>query len=423
MKKKFCFIIFIVLGCYNGFTQVPIHIPGRVYDFVKDNDTNYLFAMPKPCFEPKSYGWLTGTAFLQEYVAADTTTVYGVAITFNNYPLWDTSTNVQIMMMTPRGVSPRGYRNEYLMNQVDTVTVCRSHPIFRWFRYEDSCDTKNYSNVPCYEFYFDTPQKINRVLDTFYVGYRWNPRISRSRPSVYTGMYDNSLPSHIYMGDAYVTVDEYGYDDTLFFYRGASGYENLWGVAFPISGFRCGRIMHYWQGAYTGDSIAIRWRSAEQGTMFNVRLTGDDGSDTIYVTSDTTMSIANLSNSVCYTLMLRKQCRYCTSNYDTTVYGEWMTVQTFGPNCGGGGSEGVDLSDGVDFTLSPNPARGSVQVVLPSAALGGRLTLCDLSGREMISRTVTGSSLELNISALPAGVYLVKLATSRGTRIHRLLVE
>ena len=144
------------------------------------------------------------------------------------------------------------------------------------------------------------------------------------------------------------------------------------------------------------------------------------------MTSDTSIVLTSLSDSVCYSVMLRKQCRYCTSNYDTIVYGNWLSPLSIGscnfPDTTGGG-EGIALPDGEEFLLYPNPVHGSVQVVLPPSAVGGRLLLCDLSGREMVGLDIRNTKVEIDVSSFPAGAYLVKLSTPRGVSVRRLLVE
>ncbi len=84
---------------------------------------------------------------------------------------------------------------------------------------------------------------------------------------------------------------------------------------------------------------------------------------------------------------------------------------------------GIAAPAGEGFVLSPKLAQDSVLVLLPPWAEGGRLSLCDLAGREVVVRAVTGTSMELGISRLPAGAYLVKLATPVGVITCRLLVE
>ena len=55
-------------------------------------------------------------------------------------------------------------------------------------------------------------------------------------------------------------------------------------------------------------------------------------------------------------------------------------------------------------------------------ATGGQLSLCDLTGRELMVRTVVRTEMELDISTLPTGTYLVKLTTPMGVSTKRLVV-
>lgn len=210
-------------------------------------------------------------------------------------------------------------------------------------------------------------------------------------------------------------------------YRNFNYYDQkLWGVAFPIVGFRCGPMEEYWVDSLAADSAVVRWRRVEQGTKFNVRLVGSDGSDTTYVTADTALSLGGLSDTVLYNVMLRKQCRYATTNYDTTVYGAWLSTLTFGRDPDGGNNPGGDTTAGIGaaqiptFDLVPNPARETVSVVLSGTTRGGRLSVLDMAGRELVSLRVEGPVAVLDVSALPAGVYLVRLATDTDVSTRRL---
>ena len=417
MRKVFIALFAVTMVWSSASAQNPIYDSARVYDIVTDTDSFYLFANPKPCFNPCPYSWAPVSRMVQEYVVTDTVTVYGVAIPLRNKtsnPIRDSISFYRALLMRKTGyMGTQGYSFQY----VDSVTLNRSHPRFCWFYYEDPCDKERNLTAPCYEFYFDTPQQINRMMDTFYVGrYYQVPYVGYPNYSLqeYGGEYDPSLPSTIYRSPI---------DMEIFYY--CEGYQDKrWGVAFPIIGFRCGPIQQLFLDAYTGDSAVVRWRQVEEGTLYNVRLTGEDGSDTAFVISDTTYTFTPLSDSVRYTAMVRKQCHYATSNYDTTVYGEWKTV-SFGTTI----VDPPDDSLGIvrpaveGFSLVPNPARGSVRVMLPELATGGQLTLCDLAGRELMERTVTGSVVEWDVSALPKGAYLVKLTTSHGVSTQRLLVE
>ena len=422
MKRYFFTFLILVMMWQSVPAQNIIRDASRVYDVVTDADSCYLFSEPKPCFDGVYYWAATPmNRLLQEYVSSDTVTVYGVAITIETTHGDFPSNNRDIHAFLYRRVGPSFATSStqyYEFQPVDTVTLYRSHPRFCWFLYEDSCDEKNTYLAPCYEFYFDTPEQINRMIDTFYVGRHreYSPNSGFSTRE-YGARYDNSLPAHIY-----ADVSQSQTDNNYFKLRDWYD-EKRWGWAFPIIGFRCGPIQWDTLDSYTGDNAVVRWRSVEEGTIYNVRLVGEDGSDTTYITSDTTFTFTQLSDSVRYNVMLRKQCHYATSNYDTTVYGPWLSTIAFGGiDTTGGGTEGIVVPEKVPFSIVPNPAQGSVQVVLPKSATGGQLSLCDLTGRELMVRTVVRTEMELDISTLPTGTYLVKLTTPQGVSTKRLVV-
>ena len=175
MKRCFFAFLAMVLMWHGVSAQKPIYDSSRVYDIVTDTDDFYLFSMPKPCFNPCPYVWNPISRIVQEYVVTDTVTVYGVAIPLKNNtsnPIRDTISFYQALLMKKLGPFP-GNNHGYSFENIDSVTLNRSHPLFCWFEYEDSC--KHFLTAPCYEFYFDTPQQINRMTDTFYVGRYYCP--------------------------------------------------------------------------------------------------------------------------------------------------------------------------------------------------------------------------------------------------------
>ena len=494
MKKK-AIVTFVIALLTCTVLQAQLCDTNRVYDTITDADTFYLFPPFKPCFMPWRYDWAPACVMVQEYVATDTVTVYGVALTCENIlgPRLDVNnssynTLYGALLMNRIGISPTN-NYVYSFGLIDSVAFLRSHPRFCWFRYEDDCD-KQELTTSCYEFYFDTPMQINRVSDTFYVG-RYNnagSSLSDFFPQEYGGEYSSSIPSTIYSGPLGYTG--MGLD---YFVHQVGTSDRKWGVAFPIIGFRCGPVKHYWLDSCSRTSAILYWRNAEEGATYNVRLVGEDGSDTTFITTDTTIDLVGLSDSVRYSVMLRKQCHYATSNYDTTVYSPWsvssfgttipptvwrtVTVTSGNPGRGtvsGGGmyadsttatlvasafpgyefdtwsdgssynprsvlvtsdtsftayfrvapdTTGIALPEDGDFLLRPNPAHGMVQVLLPTAALGSRLTLCDLEGRELEARTVTDTAMDWDVSHMPAGTYLMRLTTAKGESAKKLVVR
>jgi hypothetical protein len=71
--------------------------------------------------------------------------------------------------------------------------------------------------------------------------------------------------------------------------------------------------------------------------------------------------------------------------------------------------------------LQPNPATERVQV-LSSFGLQ-RIEVYNATGVKVDERKAAGYSATLDVSALPAGPYLVRIATPRGTVTKKLVVR
>lgn len=258
--------------------QTPIYDTGRVYDIVTMYDAFYLRPPFTPCFTPGRYNWAPALTMLQEYVTSDSVTVYGVALTMKNgldeYPICDTLDDITALLMKSLGDSPINCYAKS-MQIIDTVKLNRAHPRFCWYLYEDPCDGNKSLQSPCYELYFDTPKRFNTVTDTFYVGRNFPHTLDQTRwdmlsPWEIGGLYSTSIPSHVYESSGYT-----GESLDLFFPR--VGYQDrMWGVAFPIIGFRCKPILVYQLVSYTGTSAVLRWLRVEEGTLYNVRLVGEE---------------------------------------------------------------------------------------------------------------------------------------------------
>ncbi len=78
------------------------------------------------------------------------------------------------------------------------------------------------------------------------------------------------------------------------------------------------------------------------------------------------------------------------------------------------------------FTLTPNPARGSVTVsVTDPEAVGGKctLTLSDAAGRRLLTQPVEAATFSLPLDGHPAGTYFLTLATPSRSSTQKLVVE
>ena len=77
------------------------------------------------------------------------------------------------------------------------------------------------------------------------------------------------------------------------------------------------------------------------------------------------------------------------------------------------------------FALMPNPATGTVRCIVPEEGFAaGTLTLHDAAGKEVLRQKIARPGThDIDISALPAGVYFATLSTPQGTSTRRLAVE
>jgi hypothetical protein len=79
---------------------------------------------------------------------------------------------------------------------------------------------------------------------------------------------------------------------------------------------------------------------------------------------------------------------------------------------------GVEEHDKSMFTISPNPATDHVVLSAPEGfAMDLSVELYDLSGRLMKTVPMKGTSFRLDVSDMPAGVYMVKISDAK-TVLH-----
>ncbi len=84
----------------------------------------------------------------------------------------------------------------------------------------------------------------------------------------------------------------------------------------------------------------------------------------------------------------------------------------------------VKLNDeDIWLSISPNPARNSFAITLPSSVTHFTLVVKDLAGNSVIHNRVTGNYKLVNISFLPAGVYVAAITYPGGTRVIKKIMK
>ncbi len=209
---------------------------------------------------------------------------------------------------------------------------------------------------------------------------------------------------------------------------------------FPIVKLRCSTPRD-WSMTTTADSAVLTWQhfdGAEGYELMVNNITQCDSSVLLISDPDAVQhTLQGLDSNSYYHVRLRKLCRYATPTYDTIVPSDWTEVFTIGnptPPCDTTDTTivdttivdttGIHLAGSLRLELQPNPASDMVELTL-DAPDGGRLTLTDLAGREVMQMAIPAptTTLHLDIHTLPAGAYLLKVSTPNGTASRRLLVQ
>ena len=85
------------------------------------------------------------------------------------------------------------------------------------------------------------------------------------------------------------------------------------------------------------------------------------------------------------------------------------------------------LSDQQGFEIYPNPAKNQVTIEFSANSLpASNINIYNLSGKVVKSYNIdeqSGSSLDLNVSELSTGVYLIKTESSKGSAVEKLIIE
>lgn len=80
----------------------------------------------------------------------------------------------------------------------------------------------------------------------------------------------------------------------------------------------------------------------------------------------------------------------------------------------------ADAENSIGFTLTPNPARSTVKVSIPSGQLAEQIDVVNALGQTVLS--ASGTTV-LNVANLTPGMYLVKVATRDAQYVSRLVKE
>jgi len=101
------------------------------------------------------------------------------------------------------------------------------------------------------------------------------------------------------------------------------------------------------------------------------------------------------------------------------------TMSGNGFNCPGGRAFNSNANSTVsqNFSLFPNPAKGSVNLNFEYATSGSQISVTDIYGKSVITKALSIGNNNLDISKLSRGLYLVSLTSAEGIKTQKLIIE
>lgn len=272
------------------------------------------------------------------------------------------------------------------------------------FEYEYDLPASAPTVVRCYEIYFNQPLEIE-AEDTIFIGLPWYGKWGL------LCAYDSTL-LHRRPWLAYVEGPRvYDYDPRVF----------LWGGVFPIVGLRCTAPRGF-RLCGTGVTAAC-WNSDTNATAFQVSVCDslvEPELGSLATTQDTSFDLSHLHPDSAYMVYLRKMCSFVSAD---TVWSDWSGPIVIGDTTGWAArsAEGIAGAEAVEVTLMPNPATERVTVAAEGMEC---VEVLAVDGTILLRKDgLRQDACVLELNGLTAGVYMVRVATPRGTATRKLAVQ
>ena len=74
------------------------------------------------------------------------------------------------------------------------------------------------------------------------------------------------------------------------------------------------------------------------------------------------------------------------------------------------------------FSISPNPATDNVTITL-TESVAGTVSIIDLAGSVLVTKSISETSTNISTANLVSGVYVVKIESTKGVSVKKLVVE
>ena len=168
------------------------------------------------------------------------------------------------------------------------------------------------------------------------------------------------------------------------------------------------------------------WTSVQEYTVsqptlvYGIAVTG-----TVVTLAGNSHTVAGLDTGVYYAARVRTQCRHsCPIHTDTVVWSGWGAPTLFylGSEEPDTNRLGIRQAAPVEWSLTPNPARGTATVRCDGGMAS--VVLLSVKGDIVQRRELAGAEVcTLDLADLARGIYIVSIATPQGTAAQKLAVE
>ena len=380
MKNKSVFFVFLLFMSM-----------AHAQDTVSEGDPWYLFNPHVSLIGTTYHNPPSGNAGvlnqIQQYIKKDSgIVVYGIATTATAFP-FNIETVYPPTMILYRH---RAAGNPPSIAFVDSANAYHNmyKSCFFYYEYDNNGYFGGYPIAPCHEFYFNTPHPLDNTCDTFYISTNWPQELYLNWRNWFyqeqNGDMDKwyclifGLPQTQQTWWVSVAVDSI---------MGPYSSSIVWGGIFPIVKLRC-VSPRLWLSEQGYRTTTVAWRQNDTPEQYQLAIghcgSMPDSGTSVY-TTDTTYTFTDLEPDTCYSVWVRKACRYTTAGYDTVVWSNWSNELIFT-------TVGIDEVEGQGVRIH---SVGNTIVV--EGAEGKEVRVYDMMGREVRNE------------ALPAGVYMVRV--------------
>jgi hypothetical protein len=87
------------------------------------------------------------------------------------------------------------------------------------------------------------------------------------------------------------------------------------------------------------------------------------------------------------------------------------------------GMEEEKQTSNINFSFSPNPVKDKITISSPSLTENTHLSIFNVSGEKVMERELNHNETQIDISALPRGVYFVKLQNEKMVDVGKMVKE